>query len=246
MSKVLVWDIPTRLFHTLFAAGFIAAALISLLLGDDSPLFPYHAIIGLALALMVCLRGLWGLVGSRYARFSNFAFGPAAVVQHVKATLSAGGKRYIGHNPGSAYAIFAMLALMIGLAATGIMLGRDNEGAKEVHEVLAYAMVGVVIMHLLGLVLHTIRHRENVVASMIHGRKVADPAEGIRSSRPVAAAVFLIVVGAWSVGLVRNFDPRTQTTRLPILGAALQIGEAENEGNGERGGAANQRHDDDD
>jgi cytochrome b len=246
MSKSLVWDIPTRLFHALFAVGFIAAAVVSLLLGEDSPLFPYHAIIGLAIALMVCLRVVWGLVGSRYARFSSFAFGPAAVGQYMKATLLGGGQRHVGHNPGSAYAIFAMLALMIGLAATGILMGRGSESAKEIHEVLAYVMVGVVIAHVLGVVLHTVRHRENIVASMIHGWKDADSSEGIRSSHPVAAAVGLIVVGAWSVGLVRNFDPTTQTTTLPILGASLQIGESENDGAGERGGAADERHEDDD
>jgi hypothetical protein len=107
-------------------------------------------------------------------------------------------------------------------------------------------MVGVVIAHVLGVVLHTIRHRENIVASMIHGRKDADPAEGIRSSHPVAATVFLLVAGAWSFGLVRNFDPTTQTTKLPILGTALQIGEVENESSGVRGRAADERYDSDD
>ena len=246
MSKNLVWDIPTRLFHGVFAAGFITAAVISLVLDEDSPLFPYHAIIGLAITLMVCLRIVWGLVGSRYARFSNFTFGPAEVIQYMKATLFGGGKRYLGHNPGSAYAIFAMLALMIGLAGTGIMMGQGSESVKEIHEVLAYVMVGVVIAHVLGVLLHLIRHRENIVASMIHGRKDADPAEGIRSSHPALAVAFLAVVGAWSFGLVRNFDVNTQTTRLPVFGTSLQIGEVENEGGSERGGGDNKRQDDDD
>jgi len=245
MAKSLVWDIPTRLFHWLLAAGFTVAAVIALLLDDDSPIFPYHAIIGLALTLMVCLRIVWGIVGSRYARFSNFAYGPAATAQYMKGALLGGAEKYIGHNPGSAYAIFAMLLLMVGLAATGIMMGQGNESVKEIHEVLAYVMVGVAIAHVLGVVLHMIRHRENIVASMVHGRKMADSADGIRSSHPVAAAAFLILVGAWSVGLMRNFDPMTQTTRLPVFGISLQVGEAEYEG-GERGGATHDRHDDDD
>ncbi len=246
MSQNLVWDIPTRLFHGLFAAGFIAAAVISLLLGDDNPLFPYHAIIGLAISLMVILRVVWGLIGTRYARFSNFAFAPAAVAQYMKSTLFGGGQRYVGHNPGSAYAIFAMLALMIGLAATGIMLGRGNEGVKEIHEFLAYAMVAVVIAHVAGVVLHMIRHHENIVASMLHGRKIADPADGIRSSHPALAVASLAVVSAWSFGLVQNFDATTQTTRLPLLGTTLQIGETENEAGSEHSAENNKRHDDDD
>lgn len=246
MKQNLVWDIPTRLFHWLFAAGFAVAAVIALVLDNESPLFPYHALIGLTITLMVCMRVVWGIVGSRYARFSSFAFRPAEVAQYMKGTLLGGAKRHIGHNPGSAYAIIAMLAVMIGLAATGVLMGQGNEGVKEIHEALAYVLLGLVIAHMLGIVLHTVRHRENIVASMIHGRKDADPAEGIRSSHPTIAIVFLAVLGAWTFGLVRNFDPTTQTTRLPILGTTLQIGEVESEGGGKRGGADNKRYDDDD
>ena len=245
MSRTLVWDIPTRLFHWLLVGGFVVTAVISLLLGEDSALFPYHAIIGLSLALMICLRIVWGIVGSRYARFRTFTFGPAAVIEYMKGVFSGGGKRHIGHNPGSAYAIFAMLALLLGLAVTGIMMGQGNESVEEIHEVLAYVMVGVVIAHILGVAVHTIRLRENIVASMIHGKKNAQLADGIGSSHSVAAVIFLVIAGAWSVGLVRNYDPTTQTTRLPVLGTAVQIGEAENEGGREHGGD-NERHDDDD
>jgi hypothetical protein len=62
----------------------------------------------------------------------------------------------------------------------------------------------------------------------------------------VAAAVFLVIAGAWWFGLVRSLDPTTQTTKLPILGISMQIGEAENEGGRERGGVANEQVDDDD
>lgn len=137
MPKSLVWDLPTRLFHWLFAAGFSVAAVIALLIDDDSPVFPYHAMIGLAITAMIGLRVVWGMIGSKHARFSSFAYGPTAVVQYLKGALLGGARRYAGHNPGSAYAIFAMLALMIGLAATGIMMGRGIESVKEVHEVLA-------------------------------------------------------------------------------------------------------------
>ncbi len=245
MPTTLVWDIPTRLFHWLLAAGFAVAAAIGFLVDDESPLFPWHAMIGLAIALMVCLRVLWGVFGSRHARFSSFAYGPAAVARYLKAVLLGNGETHAGHNPGSAYAVFAMLLLVIGLAATGIMLGRGMESVKEVHEVLAYVMLGIVAAHVLGVLVHTIRRRENIVASMIHGRKNVDPAEGIRSSHPAAAAAFLIVAGAWSFGLVRNFDPATQTTKLPILGASLQIGEAEHAG-GDDDATRERHHDDDD
>ncbi|MBY0260770.1 MAG: cytochrome b/b6 domain-containing protein, partial [Phycisphaerales bacterium] len=234
MNRVLIWDLPTRLFHWLLSAGFIAAAVIALALGEHSPLFPYHAIIGLAIALMVCLRVVWGIAGTRYARFGTFIFGPAAVIEYMKGTLVGGGKRYIGHNPGSALAIFALLALVLAMAVTGIMLGQGNEGVKEIHEVLAWVTVGFVVAHVLGVALHTIRHRENITLSMIHGHKHAEPADAIASAKPIIAVLFLAIAGAWTFGLIRNYNPATQTTTLPLIGTSLQLGE--NEGGNESSG----------
>lgn len=246
MNPVLIWDLPTRLFHWLLSAGFIAAAVISLAMGEHSPLFPYHAIIGLTIALMVVLRIGWGIVGTRYARFGSFIFGPGAVVEYMKGAMIGGGKRHIGHNPGSAVAIFALLGLVLALAVTGFMMGQGNEAIKEVHQILAWTTVGVVVVHVLGVAFHTIRHRENITASMIHGRKRAEPSDGIASAKPIVAVLFLAIAGGWAFGLVRNYKPATQTTTLPLIGTSLQLGENENEG-GEGGGRdQRQRHDDDD
>ncbi|MFZ4576025.1 MAG: cytochrome b/b6 domain-containing protein [Phycisphaerales bacterium] len=244
MNRVLIWDLPTRLFHWLLSAGFLAAATISLLLGEDSPLFPYHALFGLTIALMVCLRLIWGVVGTRYARFGTFIFGPGAVIEYMKGTLVGGGKRYIGHNPGSALAIFALLALVLAMAVTGVMLGQGNESVKELHELLSYVTVGVGAAHVLGVIVHTVRHRENLVASMIHGRKLAEPPDAIPSATPIIAAVFIAVAGAWAAGLVRNYDPATQTLRLPLLGTELRLGESE--GDGEADPRAKSEESDDD
>jgi len=243
MNAVLIWDLPTRLFHWLLSAGFIAAAIISLAMGEHSPLFPYHAIIGLTLAIMVVLRIIWGILGTRYARFGSFLFGPGALVEYTRGVLVGGGKRHIGHNPGSAIAIFAMFGLLLALTATGFMMGQGAEAAKEIHEVLAWITVGVVVVHVLGVATHTIRHRENITASMIHGMKHADASDAIRSARPLVALLLLAIAGGWAFGLMRNYNPTTQSTTLPLLGTVLQLGERE----GGEGNDAEQRmkHDDD-
>ncbi|MBU6414378.1 MAG: cytochrome b/b6 domain-containing protein [Planctomycetes bacterium] len=237
MNPVLIWDLPTRLFHWLLSAGFIVAAIIALAMGEHSPMFAYHAIIGLAIALMVALRVVWGIVGTRYARFGSFIFGPGAVIEYMKGALLGGGRRHLGHNPGSAVAIFALLALVLALAVTGFMMGQGNEVIKEVHEILAWTTVGVVVVHVLGVAFHTIRHRENITASMIHGRKRAEPSDGIASAKPIVAVLFLAIAGGWAFALVRNYNPASQTTTLPLLGTSLQLGENE-------GGGRDQRHDD--
>lgn len=246
MAPTLIWDLPTRLFHWLLAAGFAGAAFIALVLGEHSALFPYHAILGLTLTLMVAMRLVWGVAGTRYARFGSFAFGPGAVAAYAKSTLFGGGTRHVGHNPGSAWAIFAMLALVIALGVTGVLMGMGVKGWKDAHELCAYALVGVAVVHVLGVAFHTLRHRENITASMIHGRKDADPASAIASARPLAAIVFLLITGAWVVGLVRNYDPATQRTTVPLWGAALQLGEGAHESNERSGDRGKGRDHDDD
>ncbi len=242
MSRVLIWDLPTRLFHWLLASGFSVAAVNAQLLGDDSPLFPYHSIIGLTLAFMVGLRLIWGVLGTRFARFSSFAFGPRAVLGYLAGVARGTGSRHIGHNPASAYAIYALLGLILALAVTGIMMGTGNESVKEIHEFLAYAMLAVVGTHIFGVLVHTIRFKENITASMVHGRKSGDHSVGIRSARPVVAAVFLVITGAWTLSLLARYDPVTQQTTLPILGTRITLGEAETESTGD---TPDSRHDED-
>lgn len=225
-ARVLVWDLPTRLFHWSLAAGFAIAATLALGTEEGGALFPYHAIAGLAIAMMVLLRIGWGFIGSRHARFRSFLFGPRAVLEYAAGVLGGRGARHAGHNPGSAWAIFAMLALVLALAATGLLLGTGNEGVKEIHEFLAYAMLAVVGLHVAGVLLHTARHRENITASMIQGRKDIEAAAAIATSHRLAAIAFLILSGAWIAGIFLNYDPAARTTRLPLLGVVVGLGEA--------------------
>lgn len=227
MTRVLIWDSPTRVFHWLFAGGFTVAAVVALGLGDDSPLFPYHSIIGLTLGLMVLLRIVWGFAGSRYARFRTFAFGPRAVLSYFKHLISASPERHVGHNPGSAWVIFAMLGVMLAIAATGVSLGLGNEGIKEVHEILVYTMLALIAAHLMGIVIHTVRHHEYIAAAMIHGRKTAAQEAGIPSARSIAAVAFLVITGLWLAGLFSQYDPASGSLRIPVIGTQLQLGDSE-------------------
>ncbi len=232
MPRVMVWDVPVRLFHVLFGAGIVAASAIALLGDDDSPLYPYHMLVGLTLALMVALRIVWGFVGTRYARFGSFLFTPAEVLGYLASILRGSPRRHVGHNPGSAYAILAMFALTIGLAVTGLMM--ENEVAKDLHEIMAYVMVAVVAAHLVGVAVHTVVHRENITRSMMDGRKAASDGEAIPHIRPIAALLSLAVVAAFAVMIVRDYDPIARTTRLPLVGMSVAFGESEGGERGER------------
>ena len=241
MKRILVWDLPTRLFHWLLAGGFITAFVIANVADDEGALFPVHMLVGLTLAFIVVLRVVWGFVGTRYARFRSFLFGPKAVIGYLRGVASGTGKRHIGHNPGSSVAIFAILVLVLGLAVTGILTGEGSEAAEEIHELLAYALLVAAIAHVLGIAIHTWRHRENIAVTMVNGHKEGEPGAAIASAKPVVALVFLVLTGLVGWRLAAGYDATTKQLSLPLIGATLHLGEAEDEG--EHGG---DNHDDDD
>ena len=76
MRNRMIYDLPTRIFHWLFAGLFIAAFLIAKTVDDESPAFSYHMLAGLLLTLIVLLRILWGFVGTKHSRFASFALYP--------------------------------------------------------------------------------------------------------------------------------------------------------------------------
>ncbi|HBP16534.1 MAG TPA: cytochrome b [Planctomycetes bacterium] len=236
-QRILVWDFPVRFFHLAFAASFLGAFAIGQWADDHGSLFPVHMLLGGTMVLMVLLRVVWGFVGPRYARFSSFVFGPAEVFSYLRSTMTGGGKRYTGHNPGSSLAIFALLALALGLGVTGAFMAQGGDLMEELHEILAYAMVAVVGVHVAGVLWHTIRHRENLPLSMIDGHKAGKPDGGIRTAHPMLGVLFVALTSLWAYGLARGYNPATNQVTIPILGQTLQLGED---------GGHRSRHDDDD
>lgn len=246
MSLIKVWDFPTRLFHWLLVVTFGAAFVLAQFTHERGQLFPVHALLGLVTGLLVLLRTIWGFTGSRYARFSSFMFNPGEVVIYLRDTLTGKGERYTGHNPGSAYAVFAMLILLAALVLTGLLNQNGNEAFEGLHELFAYAMIVTVGMHVLGVIWHIIRHKENIIAGMITGTKEGKQSEGILSYRPLAGLVFLLLTGSWTLGIFSAYDSSTRQTVLPVIGTAIQLGEhGDDEGKPYNGDRDNHEYDDD-
>jgi cytochrome b len=223
----LVHDWPTRLFHWLFAGFFLATFSIANL-AEDSRAFPLHMLTGLMLTSLVVFRLLWGVIGTRYARFDSFALHPARLLEYLRAIFGGGGKKWLGHNPASSWAALLMLGLAAGLAITGLLMasGRDREAYEDLHELLANAFFAVVILHIAGVILHSLRHRDGFAKSMLDGRKQGgSESPVITSSRPLAAIVLLGSLAAFGMYLQRSHDPSTGT--LAVFGATLHLGEAE-------------------
>lgn len=238
-NRILICDIPTRLFHWLLAASFIGAFAIANLF-DDSAAFAVHTLLGGMIAFMVVLRVVWGFVGSRWSRFGEFVMNPAKLFAYLRGTVTGDHTRHIGHNPATSVAAVAIFALVLGLAATGMLMSQ-GEVFEELHAVLAWATVAVVAAHIAGVVWHTIRCRENIAMTMIDGRKAADASAAIPSARPIAALAFVALVGFWTGGLLHGYDATASTITVPLIGKTVLIGEAVEHGAEEGGGD----HDDD-
>lgn len=220
----LVYDLPTRLFHVLFAGLFVTAFTIANV-GDDSSAFPYHMLAGALLAALVILRVIWGFTGTRYARFSSFELKPARLIEYFRAMFGSGARNWAGHNPASSWAALIMIGLAAGLAITGVLMVGGHEQYEDVHEVLANAFLAVALLHVAGVIVHQLRHRDGFALSMADGRKRADEAEGIARARPVAGLALLAIVALLGIYLLRGFDPANGT--LQAFGTTLQLGETE-------------------
>lgn len=195
-KQILVWDAPVRVFHWLLALSF-AGAYVS---AESDRWLALHVTLGYTMAGLVAFRILWGLVGTRYARFGSFVRGPLTLVRYGRAMLAGRPEHHVGHNPAGAVAIMLLLSLSIAIVATG-WLFYSVPGArwlKELHEGAAGFMLAVVGLHIGAAVLTSLMQRENLVRAMVNGKKAGAPNQGIRRAwRPLALVMVAAVLGFW-------------------------------------------------
>lgn len=194
-KKVLVWDLPVRLGHWLMVGCFV----IAWLTGESEEWRNVHVYAGGALIGAAVFRVLWGLVGSRYALFVDFVRGPDAAWAYLKSLLRSSPQHYVGHNPAGGWAIVLLLALAVSSSVTGWLNYQDIGGDRtaELHEASANAMLIVVMIHLAGVLIGSIVHRENLARAMLTGRKLGQAEDAISRSYWIVAASLLV----WSVAV---------------------------------------------
>jgi cytochrome b len=193
----LVFDLPQRVFHWLIAGCFAGAWLSA----ESEQLKLVHVTLGLTVAALVTFRLVWGFIGSRHARFANFVRGPGAAWAYLAALRRGRAEHHDGHNPAGGLAIIALLSLAALTTALGWAAYCDAGGLDwgEVHEAAATAMLVLVGVHLSGVVVGSLAHRENLVRAMITGRKRCKPDAAIgRPRRAVAAALAVAVLAFWA------------------------------------------------
>lgn len=210
-TNVKVWDPFIRIFHwslvILFAIAYFTGE-------EESNLHIYSSY---AIAGLITVRVLWGLIGGKYARFSEFVRPPANVAAYIKSLLRGKPDHYLGHNPAGGYMIVALLVMLTITTVTGLKVyGIEGHGPlaentvisfistanadedkmegawehdveqqdegfnaseeeeefwEEIHETAANLTVLLIFLHILGVIVSSRMHKENLVRAMVTGRK---------------------------------------------------------------------------
>ncbi len=196
-ASILVWDLPVRVFHWLLVFSFAGAFITA----ESERWALVHITLGYTVAALVAFRLVWGLVGTRTARFASFVRGPAAVWSYLKSLPSGAPQHHLGHNPAGALAILALLGLAAVVSISGWMQLNDTGPGwlEELHEGAANALLALVVLHVLAVLASGWLHRENLVRAMFSGRKAGPADQGIRRAwRPLGAFLIACVLGFWA------------------------------------------------
>lgn len=195
---IRVWDPLVRIFHWGLVVA-VAVAWLSSEGWDD-----LHAITGYIMLGLLAVRLIWGVVGSRYARFTQFLRAPKTVIAYLRELAAQRERRYLGHNPAGGMMILALMLTLAGTGWTGWLLedptrlaalpdmpqiiapahadehgdGGEGEGGLigDLHEMLANFVLILIVLHLGGVAVASLRHRENLVRAMVTGDKRAPEA----------------------------------------------------------------------
>jgi cytochrome b len=194
--EIQVWDPFVRISHWAIALGFFVAYL-------TEDVTTVHVWAGYVVGALILARIVWGFVGPRHARFSDFVTDPITAIHYLWDLMLTRAKRHIGHSPAGGAMVIALLIFLAATVATGLIRyaeggagplaplyaqtsstveeqtfedeeGEEREGKStigELHEVVANITLGLVAFHILGVLLASFVHHENLARAMITGRK---------------------------------------------------------------------------
>jgi cytochrome b len=164
-----VWDALVRVLHWSLVLTVAAAWLTRHSAGR------WHEWLGYATLAVVAARTAWGFLGSGHARFAEFVRPVSTTAGYARDLFRGREARYLGHNPLGAWMVVALLTMVALVGFTGWLYTTDRfwgvAWVEALHSTLSDVLFIFVALHILGVVFTSVRHRENLVAAMLHGRK---------------------------------------------------------------------------
>lgn len=211
-TSIRIWDLPTRLFHWLFAASVVGAVAT---VKAGGLWMDWHLPFGIAALVLLVFRVIWGFVGPRYARFSNFVTSPKQLWLYLRANQST---QVAGHNPLGAWSVIALLTVVGIQAITGLFTTDDilTQGPlnayvssqtaslmTSIHKWNETPLFIIVGLHLIAIVVYAIRGKKLVVP-MITGNKpahlLADQTPNARDDALIRAWALLLILVLGALG----------------------------------------------
>lgn len=190
-QAILVWDVPARVFHWLLVLCFAGAWLTS----ESERLQMIHYAFGYSAVALVLFRLVWGFVGTKYARFTQFLRGPNEMAGHIKSVLSSHQHSSPGHNPVGGIVMVGLMLIILLIGLTGYWSVKEFLGdfMSEAHEAIASIALGLAILHIAAAVIMSLLQKENLIRAMVNGKKQGLPEQAIRF--PQYLIGFLLALG---------------------------------------------------
>jgi len=188
-NRILVWDGALRLFH--WSTVFLVAAMWWT---AENGIMDWHKRMGMILLGLISFRLVWGLLGPRTARFTNWQIGPGAILGYLKGLTGGAHKPSFGHNPMGTLSVIAMLLALSVQVGTGLF-SVDVDGlesgplaslvsfeagrqAAEIHETAFNVLVILIGLHIAAIVTYLVFFKDNLVRPMVTGRRASEDFEG--------------------------------------------------------------------
>jgi cytochrome b len=210
--QVVVWDLATRVFHWLLVVAVAINLFIISPRGELNSLI--HYALGYAVIGLILFRIVWGFLGSPHSRFADFIHGWPRVKRHLDSLVRREPFPTVGHNPLGGWMIATLIVSLTVMVATGPFASdRRTTGplahvlsrswsllVGDVHAFVSDLLIGFVVLHVAGVALHWLVERENLVASMLHGRKTV-PAALASHEPPLASGRLAAFLGSIALAI---------------------------------------------
>ena len=204
-QSILVWDFPVRTFHWLLVISFVGAWLSS----EGETWQMLHFAFGYSAVVLILFRVVWGLIGTRYARFGQCIKGPSETMNHIKSIFSGNMDFGPGHNPVGALVMISLMILILLIDLTGYWTIKEylGEYMSWAHEAISNLALGFVVIHVAAAIIMSYLQKENLVKSMITGKKEGLPGQAIQSPQYITGLIltlawaycfYMVFSGAWT------------------------------------------------
>ena len=195
-KPIRVWDWPVRVFHWSLAA----CVFFAFFTGESERWRLWHQTLGYVAGGLLAFRLVWGFIGTQHARFASFIKSPQAFLTYVKSLRHDNPEHHVGHNPVGGLAVLLLMGMTAITVFSGwLLVGGDAPGwQEELHEVAANSLMLLVVVHVLGVLLSSKQHKENLVRSMLNGLKSGPTAMEIHSSWWWLALVMVVAMAGFT------------------------------------------------